>query len=259
MEPALDPEYLLRIFLIFVRIGGVLLAAPFFSHSSVPVRVKIFFAVLLAYALSGIIPGVLPPYATTTAGMMLAIIVEAVTGLAIGFAGQLIFWAVTFAGEIIGFQVGLSLAQAFDPGSNSQVNPLGRFLSLTFLLVFLAFDGHHQVLRGLLASFQVVPLAGAQVAATGPFLISWTGGFLATALRLSAPFLVTIALVDTALALFSRVVPQADLFSIGIPLKLLLGLIVTYFFMQHFIPVVPGMVDAMTGDILRLLEAIAPI
>ncbi len=258
MEPALNPEFLLRIFLIFVRIGGVLLAAPFFSHNSIPVRVRIFFAVLLAYALSGLIPGELPPYANTTVGMAIAVLIEAVTGLAIGFAGQLIFWAVTFAGEIIGFQIGLSLAQAFDPGSNGQVNPLGRFLSLTFLLCFLLVDGHHQIMRALIGSFQVVPLAGAQVAAAGPYLISWTGGFLATALRLSAPFLVTIALVDTALALFSRVVPQADLFSIGIPLKLLLGLIVTYFFVQHFLPVIPGMVDAMTGDILRMLEAITP-
>ncbi|HET6567153.1 MAG TPA: flagellar biosynthetic protein FliR [Rhodothermales bacterium] len=255
---ALNPEYILRIFLIFVRIGAVLMVAPFFNHPSVPIRIKVFFSLLLAFSLSGVIPGTLPPYADTTVGMGMAIAVEAITGIAIGFAGQLIFWSIQFAGEIIGFEVGLSMSQAFDPTSNSSNNVMGRFLALTFLLVFVLLDGHHQILLALAASFQVVPLAGAHVAAVGPFLMSCTGGFLETALRLAAPFMVTIALVDTSLAVLGRVAPQTDLFSISLPLKLLVGLGLAYFFMQEFFPVIPTMIDHMTDDILHMLEAIAP-
>lgn len=253
-----NPEYILRIFLIFIRIGAVLMVAPFFNHPSIPVRVKIFFSLLLAFALSGIIPGTLPSYAASTVGMGMAVAIEAITGIAIGFAGQLIFWSVQFAGEIIGFQVGLSMSQAFDPSSNSSNNVMGRFLGLTFLLVFVLLDGHHQILQALTASFKVVPLAGANIAAAGPFLMSCTGGFLETALRLAAPFLVTIALVDTSLAVLGRVAPQTDLFAISLPLKLLVGLGLAYFFMQQFFPVIPAMVDHMTDDILHMLEAIAP-
>jgi flagellar biosynthesis protein FliR len=252
------PEYLVSVVLIFVRIGGILMAAPFFSQRFIPVRVKIFFSLILAFAISGLVSSPLPPNAMTTLGLMIAVGIEAVTGLLLGFAGQFVFWAVQMAGEVIGFQVGLSMAQAFDPATESSANPIGRFLGFVFTLVFLLLDGHHHILRATVASFDAVPLAGAQLMAGGPVLISWTGKFLANAIRLAAPFMITILLVDTALGLFARMVPQADLFSVGLPLKVFMGLLLSYLFMQYFFPVVPAMVDLMVSDMMQLIEVLAP-
>ena len=254
----LNPEYLIGVFLVFVRIGGFFLAAPFFGHDWVPVRVRIFLAVILAYALSGLIVGPLPENASNTVGIMLCVGIEAVTGLALGFTAQFIFWGVQYAGELLGFQMGLGLAQVMDPSSGENNNPLGRILGLLFLLAFLLFDGHHYLLSALVRSFETIPLAGARVSAAGPLMLDWTGEFITTALRLASPFMITIFLVDAALGVFARVAPQADLFSIALPLKLLVGLGIFYFVIEHFLPVIPGMMQAMIRDLELVIEAMRP-
>ncbi|HEX7070206.1 MAG TPA: flagellar biosynthetic protein FliR, partial [Rhodothermales bacterium] len=157
----LNPEYLIRVFLVFVRISGFFLAAPFFGHASVPVRVRILLAVILAYALSGLVTSPLPARVEHSFGLMASVGIEALTGAALGFAAQFIFWAVQYAGELLGFQMGLSLAEVFDPSQGTNANPLGRLLGWIFLLAFLLFDGHHYVLTALVGSFQALPLAGA--------------------------------------------------------------------------------------------------
>ena len=254
----IDPEYLLKVFLIFVRIGGLLLTAPFFDNRAIPVKVKVFLSVLLAHALVGLVPSTLPPHATTTLGMMVAVAIEALTGVTLGFSAQFIFWTVQFAGEVLGFQLGLSLAKLVDPINGVPSNPIGRLLALSFMMIFLLLDGHHHLLRALMVSFEAVPLAGAQLDASGPLLLSWTGKFFLSALQLAAPFMITIFLIDTTLGILARVAPQMDLFAIALPSKLLLGLVLTYFYMQYFFPVVPGMTDSMLSDLLQMVETLVP-
>lgn len=255
----LDPEYLLRIFLVFVRIGGLFAVAPFFSNRSFPIQVKVFLSVLLAYALSGLIPGPLPAYALSTFGLIVAVILEVFTGIVLGFAAQFIFWTIQFAGEILGFQMGLGLAQVLDPLNGEPSNPLGRLLGMLFLMVFVLLEGHHQVLQALVDSFQVVPLAGARLTMAGPLFLTWTGNFLMTALRLASPFMITIFLVDISLGIFARMAPQTDLFSIGLPVKIFVGLGLFLFYLQNFVPAIPEMVSQMVGDMYRLIETLAPI
>src|SRR5690606_6156264 len=115
-----------------------------------------------------------------------------------------IFYAVQYAGELLGFQMGLGLAQVLDPAEGTNSNPVGRLLGLIFLLAFILFDGHHHLLAAMVISFQTIPLAGAQVAHAGPYLLEWTGAFITTALRLASPLMITIFLVDAALGVFAR-------------------------------------------------------
>lgn len=256
--PFFSPEYLIHVFLIFVRVGALLMAAPFFGQKTVPLQVRLLLAILLSYILVGMVPGPPPPYATKTLGLMICVGIEAVTGVLLGFAAQFVFWTIQFAGEILGFQMGLSMAQVFDPINGEPSNPIGQLLSMAFLMTFLLLDGHHQVLRALVASFRVVPLAGAEVVAGGPIMIQWMGGFFSTAMRLASPFMVTFFLVDAALGVFSRVVPQADIFGIGLPLKLFVGVTMTIFFLQNFFPFVPELLSGATDNMYRLIEALVP-
>ena len=83
------------------------------------------------------------------------------------------------------------------------------------------------------------------------------GALFIAAIRLAAPFMVTVFLIDVALGVFARLVPQADLFSIGLPLKLLVGLGLTYFFVQRFFPTVPVRIGQMLEDLMRLTSALA--
>lgn len=254
----LDPNYLLSVLLVFVRISGLLMAAPFFNQQSFSVRIRVLFAFVLAYSMAGLVGGPVPAYAYHAFGFMAAIGVEALTGLVIGFTAQFLFLAVQFAGEIIGFQMALGIAQVFDPVNGQSANPMGRLLSLVFMLVFVLTDGHHMILQALEQSFVVVPLGGATLQASGPLLLDWTGDFFTLALRLAAPFMITIFLIDATLGVFARIVPQADLFSLSLPLKLSLGMAVAYVYMQNLFPIIPDMAEHMSNDLIQLIEAITP-
>ncbi len=255
---AFYPDFYLLLLLVFVRIGGVFVAAPFFSLPNIPVRLKVLLALLLAFTVTFTLPPTLPPHAHQAVGFFVYLVVEALTGLLLGFAAQFIFFAVQFAGEVIGFQIGLSLAQVYNPIDGTPSNPLGRLLSMTLLLVFVLVDGHHYVLEALAASFEVVPPAGARLAHGGLLLQEWMRDFFVTALRLAAPFMITIFLVDTALGVFSRVVPQADLFTLSLPLKLMAGLVLTYLIMQTFIPYLPTLLQPVWDDLLQMVDVLRP-
>ena len=239
----LDPASLLRLALVFARVSGVMVAAPVFGQKSVPVQVRVLLAALLSLILVGFADGDLPPHAGHPVGFVLAVAAEALTGLLIGYAVRFVFWTVEFAGEMIGFQTSLSMAQAFDPMTGAASNPLGKIITWAFLLLFILLDGPQSVVVALARSFLAVPLGGADLAASGPVLLSWTGGFFETAIRLAMPFLVALFLVDVGLGVFARVVPQADLFSISLPLKLLAGIAISIAFVASFWPLVPSLVD----------------
>lgn len=253
----LNPDYLLALFLVFVRIGGLLLSAPFFGQKTLPVRVRVLFAAILAYGIVGLLPDRLPALVYQPAGLAVAIGIEALTGTMLGMAAQMVMWTVSYAADVLGFQMGLSAAQVFDPISGHNANPLANFVSMTLMLVFLLIDGHHHILRALFLSFEVVPLAGAGLQHGGPLMLSWMGAFFETTLRLVAPFMVTYLLVEVSLGLFARLNPQADIFSVGFPLKLLIGLSLVLLFMPNFFPVIPVLVDRMAEYMLALIEALA--
>ena len=233
-----------------------MLSAPFFSHASFPAKVKIPMALLISYGLVGLVPSSLPENIFHPVGLMIAVGIEALTGVMLGYAAQFIFWAVQYAGEVMGFQMGLALANVYNPMDGLHSNPLGRFLVMSTLLVFILLDGHHYILRAVVASFDVVPLAGARLSAGGPIMLDWTGRFFMTALRLASPFMITIFLLDVSLGVFARIAPQANLFIMGLPMKLILGLSLAVLFVQNFFPIIPQMIQQMFNDLLFLIEGL---
>lgn len=254
----LEADAVFRVLLAFVRVGGLLVAAPFFSRPFIPVLVKVLLAVLLAFVLAGFATGPLPAHVDHPVGFAVALTVEAATGLLLGFAARFVFMAVQTAGETIGFQMSLSMAQAYNPMVGSGAGPVGQVLTLAFLLLFVLLDGPVHLVQALAGSFEVIPLGGARLAAGGPLLIQWTGAFFATALRLAAPFMVAFLLLDVALGIFARVVPQADLFAISLPAKLVLGIGAFAIFLQGFVALAPGLLDGVARDLSAMIGALAP-
>lgn len=254
----IEAESVLRVLLVFVRVGGLLVSAPFFSRPFVPVLVKVMLAVLLAFVLAGFAMGPLPAHVDHPVGFAVALAIEAGTGLLLGYGARFVFFAVQTAGEAIGFQMSLSMAQAYSPTADGSAGPIGQVLSVTFLLLFLLLDGPVHLVRALAGSFEVIPLGGAALAAGGPLLIEWTGAFFALALRLAAPFMVALLLLDVALGIFARVVPQADLFAISLPAKLALGMAAFFVFVQGFVALAPSLLEGVLSNLAELIQALAP-
>lgn len=254
----LDTNEVVRVLLVFVRISGLLVAAPFFGQNSIPTRVRVLAGAVLAYSLAGFATGPLPEYVSHDVGFVLVVLLEAGTGLLIGFSARLIFWAINFAGTIMGYQMALSLSQTYNPMTGASSNPLGQILSYTFLLAFLLLDGHHALIRALVQSFELIPLGGGILAPSGPLLLEWMGDFFRIALRLAAPFLVLLFLTDVALGIFATLIPQANLFTLSLPAKLLVGIAIFFVFMQGLFPSFPPLIDRIDRMVMELLRTIAP-
>jgi flagellar biosynthetic protein FliR len=254
----LDPEYILYSFLVFVRVGGLISSAPFFEQSYIPKRVKLFLSILIAYGLSGLVPFPENLPVTQPAALAYYVGIELLTGVVLGMAARFVFFAIRFAGEFIGFQMAISISQVISPADGQSSNPISNILMMTFMMVFLILDGHHQVFRALAASFDVIPLTGAALAGPGNLMLTWTGELFVTAIRLASPFMITIFLVDMSLGIFARVAPQTEVFSMSLSLKLLVGILLSYIYIQNFFPVIPGMLTRMSQDLLDMIEVLMP-
>ena len=254
----LDTEYLLYAFLVFVRIGGLLSAAPYFEQRIIPVRIKVLFAISVAYVMVGIVPHPEGLPVTKPAALAYFVTIELLTGVVIGFAARFVFFAIRFAGEFIGFQMAISISQVISPTDGQSSNPISNILMMAFTLVFLILDGHHQLFRALVLSFEVIPLTGATLSNPGSLMLSWTGELFVIAIRLAAPFMITIFLVDMTLGIFARVAPQTEIFSMSLSLKLVVGSFLLFLYIKNFFPVLPGLIEQMGYDLLEMIEALAP-
>lgn len=254
----LDPEYILYAFLVFVRVGGLITAAPFFEQKFIPRKIKLLFAITVAYVLVGLVPRPEGLPITEPVALAYYILIELLTGVVIGFAARFMFFAIRFAGEFIGFQMAISISQVISPADGQASNPISNVLMMTFTLVFLLLDGHHQLFRALVLSFDVIPLTGADLSTPGNLMLTWTGELFVIAIRLAAPFMITIFLVDMTLGIFARVAPQTEIFSMSLSLKLVVGCFLLFLYIKNFFPVLPDMVEQMGDDLIEILEAMAP-
>jgi flagellar biosynthetic protein FliR len=212
--------------LVNFRLGGMFLVAPIFSRQSIPPMVKAGLAIMLAILLMPAIINAGVPAVPSLADLSALVFKEVLVGVIVGLMLKLLFYAAQTAGSVIGFQSGLAIANVVDPSTKSQVNMLGQFWVLVASMIFLAINGHHLLITSLADSFQVIPLGGAVFGAGAVDLLLRLSGIMFTlALKMAAPILLTVFLVDVALGVLARTIPQMNIFVIGIPVKITVSLL----------------------------------
>jgi flagellar biosynthesis protein FliR len=218
----------------FCRILALLTAAPVLNHRVIPVRVKVAFALLLAFAIGPSLPAS-PPVALASAAAIGTLIQQTMIGLAIGFSMSLVFSAMEMAGDLIGLQMGLSFATFVDPQSSSQTPLIGSFLGVFAMLTFLIIDGHLTLIALLAESFHALPVgADIQGVINWEKLSLWGTEVFTIGLHLALPVIATILLSNIALGVLTRAAPQLNIFAVGFPLTLLLGFVILWLAMPHF-------------------------
>ena len=229
--------------LVNFRIGGALLMAPILGRATIPPLVKIGLALTIAILLMPVIAAAPIPNIPSLLDLAALGVKELLVGVLIGLSLKLVFYAAQAAGSILGFQSGLAIANIVDPSTQDESNILGEFWFLITTVVFLALNGHHLALTGLAESFQIVPLGGAVFGAgAGELLMRLSGVMFTMALKLAAPILLTVFLVDVALGALARTMPQMNIFVIGIPVKIAITLVM----MAATLPVFAWALGAMT-------------
>lgn len=223
---ALTTRYQATFLLVFFRLGAMVAVAPVLGHRSIPITHRIGLAGLLALLLTPLLPPATLDARGGLPGLVLVIGGEVFVGLVIGFVATLALAAVTAAGEICGFQMGLGIAAVYDPSFGMQANVLTRFQDTFALLLFLGVNGHHLLLRVVAASFQRIPPGAirAQAAVAGGVAALGTPLFR-SGLELAAPLVGVLLVVNVVLALLTRVSPQTNVFFLGVPITVAVGLL----------------------------------
>ena len=240
------------------RILGLIMVAPVFGHRAVPGRVKIGLGIFIAL----IIAPALPPMPDVGLGSwhgLFILVQQLLIGVAIGFIMRVVFAAVEAAGEIVGLQMGLGFASFFDPQSAGQTLVLARFFNMLAVLVFLAVNAHLLLIGVLVDSFQTLPISTQPLSAAGFFNVAAFGSTVfAVGLQLALPLITILLMTNLALGILTRSAPQLNIFAIGFPITLGVGLIVLDLTLPFFAPQLEQMIqngfDA-TSTVIRTLQS----
>jgi len=212
--------------LILIRTSGIMVFAPFLGSRQYPLQMKAAVALILAFLAFSTMQGArLESYETYR--LLAAAASEFAVGLIIGYAASTLFVGVQMAGEIVGQQMGFALVNVLDPLSEEEVSLIGEMKFFMAIAIFLAIDGHHFLLRAVVSSFQVVSLGGAHLGE--PVVISLarlSAGIFVVAVKVAAPTVLVLFLVSVALGFVARTVPQMNVFIVGFPLTVGVGLAV---------------------------------
>jgi len=209
----------------FVRVLALFTAAPVFSQRAIPMRAKVGLAFLVAVCAQATLVG--QPVVSINSPQALGTLVQqVVVGLAIGFAVRLVFAALEIAGELIGLQMGLNFASFFDPASNAQISAISRFFMQIGTLVFIVINGHLLLLMAVVKSFDAFPVDGNFMQALAQMRIHEMGSAVfASAFWIALPMIAMLLFVNLALGIISRVAPQMNIYAVGFPVTLTVGLI----------------------------------
>lgn len=224
---SINVEWLWGFMVVFARTGALVSLAPIFGSKNVPVSVRIGLTAAIALGLSPVVQayaGTPPPELT---GLILRIGYEVLVGLVMGYVINLVLWAVMIAGEILDFMMGLSVMQVLNPISAFPTTLLAQFHYMLALVLFAMVDGHHLLLQGLLKSFEMAggTQGPAQMAELGfNSITTLITQVMLLACQIAAPAAGILLIVDAALAIVSRAVPQTPVWLIGMPAKIAIGM-----------------------------------
>lgn len=209
----------------FLRALALFTSLPVLGQRIVPVRVRIALAFFIAVASQATLPA-MPPVTLDSPAALLMAAQQVMIGLALGFAVRLVFAAVEMAGEVVGLQMGLNYASFFDPATAAQTNAAGRLFGAMVALLFIVIDGHLAVIAVLVRSFDAFPVstdALGWLRTLQPH--TWGAEVFHLGLWIALPLVGMLLFVNLVLGMISRVAPQINVFAVGFPLTLAVGLV----------------------------------
>lgn len=254
----LTTDNLFVYFLTFFRLAGLFMIAPVLGHSSIPRPLKIILSLFLAYFLFSYTGAARIDLSQGLLGVGLLATREFLFGMILGFLFQIIFIGVQFGGGIIGYQIGFALVNVIDPTTSTNISIISQAKLLLATLIFLLINGHHLILQALFDSYRLVPL-GAVTFDAGLLeaIVRFTGGAFVIGVKLAAPVIVTLFVTDICLGIIARTMPQMNVFIVGFPLKISVGLFVLAATLPLFNYIFTKLYETTSFDVIRISRGFA--
>ncbi len=213
--------------IVLARMAAVVAALPVFTASQASMRMRLGLAAGFSVLLYPVLDIPVDPGQMTPAGLGFIVVQEALLGLLLGFVIQLIFFAVQLGGTVVGYQMGFAAANILDPQNQEQMPLLAQFQNVFAILVFLALNAHHTVLRVMVRSYDILPPGNLDFSGGAiPFLMELTGQMFVLGVQLVAPVMMALIVSMFILGIMSRVFSQLQVFLLSFPINISLALII---------------------------------
>ncbi len=245
-----DLEFFL---LIFVRMSCFIVTAPFFSLQNVPRRFKAGFSIVLAYLIFTTMPIHDIPAYRTVYGYAVLVLREAIVGLVIGFGANICNSVVNLAGRLADMEIGISMVSLFDPTTKEQSGFTGVLYQYSIMLIMMVTNLHHYFIRAMVQTYELIPIGRASFSSDRivDVIIRFLGDYVTIAFRICLPIVATIMLTNAVLGILVKTAPQINMFSVGIQIKLFMGLAV----LMITISVLPSASDFIFREMKMMMTA----
>ena len=256
MEIGMFPMEGWYVFLVILaRMGAIISSLPIFTSAQAAVRMRVGLSVAISILLYPVLDISLTPEQTAPLAFGLLIARETLLGLLIGLMAQLVFFAVQFGATIVGYQMGFAAANILDPQHQQQVPLLSQFQNVFAILLFLALDAHHLILRVMVHSYGI--LAPGEVSLAGeaiPYVMGVAGDMFTLGLQLIAPVMIVLMLSMFVLGILSRVFSQLQVFMLSFPINISLSLILLGLSVERLVTLLEQEFLALQERIAHLLH-----
>jgi flagellar biosynthetic protein FliR len=207
------------------RILAVIATSPIFSHSAVPVRIKLGIGLMITLIIMPTLPP-MPTFDVFSLQGFLLLVEQILIGVAIGFSMRLMLSAIEIAGQLIGMTMGLGFASFFDPQTQGQTIVISQFIMMLAMLILLSLDGHLMIIATISQSFISMPISLTGEGINFMKVVQWGGLIFNLGLLLALPAVATLLIINMALGILTRTAPQLNLFGIGFPVTLSMGFLI---------------------------------
>lgn len=247
--------------LIFTRFIGFFILLPVFSGQNVPITSKIFvaMAISLLVAISGNVT--IPSYNNNIFGFLALITTEFLTGFIVGFTIYLFMSTFLFAGQLIDYQIGFSMVSVYDPVSQIQVPITGNLYYLIMTAFFVQSGSLNYFIYEMFESYKILPVGNAFIIGNDNlmfYIISAIISFFEIGVKISLPIVGTILVVDIVLGILVKAVPQMNVFVVGMPLKVFIGLIIFYLIVPFFGEIYRYVMEFMMKYVMNIIRGMSP-
>jgi len=243
VHTSVDASWLVAFLLAATRVAAWVAISPPFSSRSVPATAKAALSMALALPVASRLAAAGVPL--DTPGIIAAVFGQVLAGVALGFVVYLLFAALQAAGDLVDLFGGFTLAAAYDPLSQNSSGPLGRAEQLIATTLLLVTNGHLVLVRGLLGSFDALPLIGSGQKMFGTALIAGFGRFFVSALEVAGPLLAVLFVAEIGVGLLGRAAPALNVMNLAPPVKILLTLLI----LGAAFPLLPNAVTHIIGEV----------
>jgi len=252
----LSPIEYQKFLFVLLRVGAMIMFVPILGSAQVPGRIKIGFILFVSIAIFPIVRDTPMHDPKGLFELVVSLFSEITIGLAVAYSARLLFTAVQIAGTIVDFQMGFGVVNVIDPQTETQVSVTAQFQNILTILFFLALDAHHIILEAIVESFFLINPSQINFSTFTPeiMLILFKATFI-TAVKIAAPIMAILFFISVGLGLVARTVPQMNVFIVGFPLQIGVGLLLVGLSMSFFSIVVQSQIEELPERFLGIMQS----